>query len=218
MPYDPERHGRRSIRAKKYDYAGDGMYFITICTAGREMLFGNIRNGAMAMNEMGWIAWEEWEKSAEIRREIELDSFVVMPNHLHGLVTIVPDDSVGAHGMRPVSQTPVLQSQTSHSANPGACHAPLRRAPRSLGSFVAGFKGATTRLINEARGTPGTPVWQRNYYERIVRNERMMERIWTYIECNPLQWSLDRENPDRERDDAFEAWIFGDPRANNDRP
>jgi putative transposase len=205
MPYDPERHHRRSIRAQNYDYAGSGTYFVTICTVGREMLFGEIRGGGMAMNEFGWLAWEEWEKSAELRPWISLDDFVVMPNHLHGLVTISPDDDRGS------DDNPSVGSRAHIDA-------PLRRKPRSLGTFVGGFKGATTAQINTMRETPGTPVWQRNYYERIVRDEQMRDRIRTYIEYNPLQWSLDRENPDRDREDDFETWLFADQGTGVHRP
>jgi putative transposase len=116
------------------------------------MLFGNIRYGAVVMNEVGRIVQEEWEKSAEIRPSIELDAYVVMPNHLHGLVTIVPDDFRANGG------------NTSGLEDKGPIDAPLRQKPRSLGSFVGGFKGATTARINTLRGTAGTPVWQRNYY------------------------------------------------------
>ncbi len=106
MKYDPDRHHRRSVRLKGYDYAQPGAYFITICTQNRECLFGEIVDGEMHLNEFGEIVRAEWFRSAEIRAEIELhpNEFVVMPNHVHGIVWIVSDDdeySVGAHGRAP---------------------------------------------------------------------------------------------------------------------
>jgi REP element-mobilizing transposase RayT len=154
MGFDPERHHRRSIRLPAYDYSC-GVYFVTICTYERAPLFGQVVGGGMAMNELGWIVWEEWERSTKIRRELDLGAFVVMPNHLHGIVTIAPD-----HQRSPVSGEG------------------WRRKPWSLGSFISGFKGATTSKISSAMGMQGTPIWQRNYYEKVIRDERMLERIW----------------------------------------
>jgi len=174
----PKSPRRRSLRLKGYDYSRPGAYFVTICTHDRVCLFGEVVEGEMVPNIFGRIVQEEWFRSAGIRQEIELrpDEFVVMPNHLHGIVWIIPAG---------VSMTPV----GAHG------RAPLRRAPRSLGAFVAGFKSTATRRINARRGTPGTVVWQRNYYEHIIRDERSLDRIREYIAANPLQWDLDIENP-----------------------
>jgi len=198
--YDPNKHHRRSIRLKGYDYTQPGAYFVTICTHGRAPLFGRVAGGDMVPNECGTIVREEWFRSAEIRDEIELfpDEFVVMPNHVHGIVWIVAtvdpagyDENVrpmvGAHGRAPV----VVVGATGRS--PLQPHGP---APRSLGSFIAGFKSAVTQRINARRGTPGERVWQRNYYEHIIRNERALNAIRRYIIDNPWRWHLDRYNPD----------------------
>lgn len=152
---------------------------MTICTWQRECLFGEIVDGEMRLNESGNIVLAEWERTPEIRKEIELDIFVIMPNHFHGIVCIVDDGTVGATGRSP------LQSQLRQ---PG----PI---PRSLGAFVAGFKSATTKQINIIRNNPGCPVWQRNYYERVLRNDDELTRAREYIVNNPLQWELDKENP-----------------------
>jgi putative transposase len=210
MPIESNRPLPKSIRLPEFDYAGNSVYFITLCIAERAHLFGEVRNGAMAMNEFGWIVWEEWERSAEIRREIELDEFVVMPNHFHALVTIVPD---GAFELPACNALPEAERFGREPQAHG--RAPLRRTPRSLGSLVAGFKAATTSKINTLRGTVGTPLWQRNYYERIVRNENARTQIASYIENNPLQWSVDRENPDRDGENAFESWLFADSTPGN---
>ena len=183
MTYDPARHHRRSIRLKGYDYTQAGAYFVTLCVQGRECLLGAVTAGEMILNELGQIVREEWERSSEIRREIELDEFVVMPNHTHGIVWIIETDDVRA-SVRPPQPAPVR----AHGRAP-------QRAPKSLGSFVAGFKSAATKRINEQRGMPGVPVWQRNYYEHIIRNDADLQRIREYIVNNPLKWDLDQLHP-----------------------
>lgn len=145
---DPETRRRRSIRLRDYHYSRAGAYFITVCTVGRELLFGEVKDDEMALNELGWIVEEEWLQSARIRSEIELDAWVVMPNHVHGIV-IIADES--RRGDRPVAR-----------GGP---------RPKSLGAMMAGLKSAVTKRINAMRGTPGALVWQRNYYEHIIRNE-----------------------------------------------
>jgi putative transposase len=196
MTHDKSPHHRRSIRLKGYDYGRMGAYFITICTQDRACLFGTVVDGRMQLNECGAIVREEWFRSAQIRQEIELsaEEFVVMPNHIHGIVWIV--DSAGAGIGAP---------------GPGGAHgrAPLHRQPRSLASFIAGFKSAVTKRINEHRDTPGASVWQRNYYEHIVRNEESLARIREYILTNPLRWHLDQENPDRTGKDEVWDSLFG---------
>ncbi len=173
---------------------------VTICTHARAPLFGRVVDGEMVLNAYGTIVREEWFRSAEIRAEIELfpDEFVVMPNHIHGIVWIVTtDDMVGATGRSPL--------QRAHGHAPLPPHGP---APRSLGSFIAGFKSAVTKRINARRGTPGACVWQRNYYEHIIRNDGALNAIRRYIIDNPLRWHLDRYNPDATGPDpqARDLW------------
>jgi len=172
----PQRN-RCSIRLQGYDYSQAGAYFVTICTQNRECLFGEIANGEMRLNDAGRMVVHEWIKTAEIRDEIELDKWVVMPNHFHGIVVIA--GTVGAHGRAP------LQSSTHHG---------LYRPAKSLGSLMAGFKSAVTKRINEIRATPGTKLWQRNYWEHIVLNEPELNRIREYIHNNPAQWEQDSLN------------------------
>ncbi len=188
MKYDPEKRHRRSIRLKGYDYAQPGAYFVTICTQNRQCLFGNVVDGNMMLNRFGEIVWSEWFRTARIRPYVQLyeSEFVVMPNHVHGIIWIVDSpnhdvNTVGATGRSPLPDGPQY---------------PRGPKSQSLGAIIAGFKSAVTRRINNMRGTPGTPVWQRNYYEHIVRDENELNRIREYINNNPLQWALDRENPD----------------------
>jgi REP element-mobilizing transposase RayT len=180
MTYDPARHHRRSIRLPAYDYTQPGAYFVTVVTHQRQCLFGEIVDGQVLVSSYGEAVGEEWLRSTQIRREMQLDAFVVMPNHIHGIVTI---ETVGAHGRAPL-----------HRAAPHRAPLP-HRSPRSIGSFVAGFKSAVTRRINEMRGTPGLPVWQRNYYEHIIRDEEELNRVRQYIIDNPTCWEQDPENP-----------------------
>jgi len=170
IPY----HHRRSIRLRGYDYSQAGAYFITICTHEQICLFGEIINGEMRLNDAGQIVHDEWLRTADIRPNVELDAFVVMPNHFHGIV-FLSDES--RRGDRPVAPTP------------------MGPTPHSIGAIMAGFKSAATKRINELRGTPGAPLWQRNNYEHIIRDDESLNSIREYITNNPLQWEMDRENP-----------------------
>jgi len=148
---------------------------VTIVAWQREGLFGEVMNGEMVLNECGKIVHVEWERTPEIRREMEFGAFVVMPNHFHAIV-IFNENAVGAHGRAPLR---------------GIAY----RLPRSLGSLIAGFKSSVTKQINVLRNTPGVPVWQRNYYEHIIRSDRDLKNKTEYIEANPMLWDEDDENP-----------------------
>jgi REP element-mobilizing transposase RayT len=176
MKFDPDRHHRRSIRLPEYDYAFWGSFFVTICTHNREFLFGDVIGGEMQLNGCGRIVAEEWRRSGELRGELTLGAFIVMPNHVHGIMTI---ETVGAHGNAPSDDTM------------------LRRPVQSLATFVSGFKGSATRRINALRDTPGSRVWQRNYYERVIRDEEEFNRVRSYIDDNPRRWAEDEYNPKR---------------------
>jgi len=184
MTIRPEARRRRSIRLDNFDYASAGAYFITIVTKGRKCLFGDIVDGELRLNDWGQIVQDEWEMSAQIREEIELDAFVVMPNHVHAIVAI-SDRRGRATGRSPLQSGP---------------------AKRSLGAFVGGFKSVVTRSINELRGSPGTPVWQRNYFEHIIRDENSLHRIREYILNNPARWEFDRENPAALKPESEYSW------------
>ncbi|MEO0014714.1 MAG: hypothetical protein RLZZ535_3103 [Cyanobacteriota bacterium] len=177
MKYDPDKHHRRSIRLPGYDYSQTGAYFVTICAYQRQCLFGEIIDGQMILNQYGAIVADEWQKSSIIRQEIELDGWVVMPNHFHGIVIIA--NTVGANGRSPVQN-----------------NAPVQMKPKSLSSLMAGFKSITTKKINILRDAPATPLWQRNYYEHIIRDRDAMDKICRYIINNPMSWSIDQLHPD----------------------
>ncbi len=191
MQYRSEKHYRRSIRLKEYDYAHAGAYFVTICAYNGESLFSKIIDGKMRLNEWGHVVEDCWNEVPRHFKNIELDAFVVMPNHMHGIIIIT--DSVGARHASPLQ---IPQNQR-------------RPKPKSLGAILGSFKSAVAKRINKIRATPGTPVWQRNYYEHIIRSDESVNRIREYILANPLTWRLDRENPRREGDDEFDKWFEG---------
>ena len=204
MPYDPDKHHRRSIRLPGYDYSSAGLYFLTLCCYQRQHLFGDIIDGTMHLNALGQIVAEEWLKTPFIRPNFALDAWVVMPNHLHGIIIIHnspvrahssapqppgPQSPVRAHSSAPQPQSPVR----AHSSAPQPPQS-IQRPAQSIPSFVAGFKAAATKRINLHRRAPGTPVWQRNYYEHIIRNELALEGIQGYIHNNPRTWPQDSLN------------------------
>lgn len=181
MKYSPDKHHRQSIRLKNYDYTSAGAYFVTLCTFQKQHLFGEIVAREMVLNELGSIVHFEWKWTEIVRPTIDMDVYVVMPNHLHGIVVFGEDN------------TKSTESDVGGGVGAHSC-APLHRKKRSLGSFVAQFKATTTKRINQLRNTPGTTVWQRNYHERVIRNERECNRIREYIEYNPQNWESDEEN------------------------
>ncbi len=188
MTYDPRKHHRQSIRLKGYDYAQPGAYFVTICTHRREILFGQVVNGDMQLNEYGRIVEWTWYDLPNHVANITLDAFVVMPNHVHGIIIInLPAISVGA-GSKPAP----LSGAGSEPAPTGPAVGPK---PYGLPEIVRQFKTFSARRINARRGTRGVPVWQRNYYEYIIRTPAALDRIRRYIVENPARWHEDRENP-----------------------
>jgi len=192
-------HHRRSIRLKGYDYTRAGAYFVTICTKDRACLFGDVADGVMRLNQMGHIVRKCWLAIPDHVPHVLLDEFVVMPNHVHGIVVIVSTDTVGAtHASPPQHASPLQNDDT-----PTRPRGPQRQ---SVASIVGSFKSAATKRINEQRGTPGTPVWQRDYFEHIIRNDESLNRIREYILNNPLQWALDRENPLAQGAEPEDAW------------
>lgn len=151
VAYNPWVHNRQSIRLRYRDYQLPGEYFVTLCTADRALVFGDVVDGIVQLSEIGRVANEEWLRSAKIRTEIELDAFVVMPNLFHAIVRLL-------------SNTPRHHRLLPRQSNDGT-------PPRTLSDLMAAFKGATTRHANIIRDTPGLPFWQRGYHERVIRND-----------------------------------------------
>ena len=170
MIYDPNKHHRRSIRLKGFDYTRENAYFVTICTQNQACLFGEIVNGQIRLNDAGRVAQMMWKAIPAHFPHVEIDAWIVMPNHVHGIIIIV-----------------------------GATHASPQSGPPkgSLGAIVGSYKSAVSRQINQLHRTPGATVWQRNYYEHIIRDAAALDRIRKYISDNPAHWAEDMENPSR---------------------
>lgn len=183
MRFQPEPHHRRSIRLRGYDYTQTGAYFVTICTYQRECLLGEVVDGSMTPSQQGRIVELCWQRISQHFPTVEVDSFTLMPNHVHGVLWF----SGRGKACRRVG--------AQHAAPLPPNQKALAIEPSSLATIVRSFKSAATKHVNEIRGTPGFPLWQRNYYEHIIRNEEELTRIRNYIVNNPLQWELDRENP-----------------------
>jgi len=162
----PSRH---SIRLKDYDYSQLGAYFVTICTENRESLFGKIVESEIVLSLFGKIVHDYWGNLPNHYRNVELDLFIIMPNHIHGIVVLNNDNPV---------------KNNSEDKLHG------------LAEVMRGFKTFSARQINQQRNTPGNAVWQRGYYDHIIRGEESLQKIRDYIESNPLKWEFDRDNPD----------------------
>jgi REP element-mobilizing transposase RayT len=175
-----ELPNRKPLRLKGWNYS-NGCYFITCNTHENKPLFGTIVNGRMVLTAAGQIAKEEWLKSAELRKEVDLDEFVIMPNHVHGIVRLRADDL-------PVAPTP-LRTGDRQVVHPGDRQGP-RLLPRSLGALIAGYKGAVGKRLNELRHTPGKILWHRNYWDVIVRDDTALENIRNYIRFNPMNYHV----------------------------
>ncbi|MDA8084377.1 MAG: hypothetical protein M0024_12040 [Nitrospiraceae bacterium] len=209
MIYDAALRHRRSVRLKGFDYTREGAYFVTICIQGRECILGDIADGEMGLNEYGRIVAGEWLRTAVVRTTVDLDAYVVMPNHFHGIMVINdihPISVVGARrclapfgGTEPGISGNGEDGETNEGRATGGNRATHRVAPTvaagSVGSIIGQFKSITTKRINRLRNVSGVPVWQRNYYERIIRNEKELDRIRDYIINNPSRWSDDKEHP-----------------------
>ena len=293
MRFDPERHRRRSMRLKGYDYSQAGAYFVTICTQGRACLFGEVVDGEMRLNDAGRMVVAEWERLPALFPNVVLDAFVVMPNHIHGIViltdpaddatdgataigatiggattgraatggattrvapttagddatpvgaglvpalsTMARDDAipVGA-GLVPAPSTaqsvpapstpaPSTPATPAPAPSTPATPAPAPPVPApptpapsvpapTLGDVIGAFKSrVTVEYIRGVKTFGWTPfdrrLWQRNYYEHIIRNEEALNRIRRYIVENPIRWAFDRENPFAVEIESEETWL-----------
>ncbi|MBD2018205.1 hypothetical protein H6F96_30120 [Microcoleus sp. FACHB-53] len=210
MNYNPEKHHRRSIRLKGYDYTREGAYYFTICCHQRRCLLGEIQAGVMHLNIVGATVKDVWENLPRHFPLIELDAFVVMPNHVHGIIVITdsPGNSNsnrnnnsnpncrGEAFVPKCNNTPQQSSSTNASSFPGYNDTSPPRGTQSgsIGAILQNFKSVATRRVNRITRNSGT-LWQRNYHEEIIRNEKAYENIRRYIVENPLSWDEDEENP-----------------------
>ena len=214
MNYNPEKHHRRSIRLKGYDYTREGAYYFTICCHQRRCLLGGIEADVMHLNIVGATVKAVWESLPHHFPLIELDAFVLMPNHVHGIIVITdnpgncnpnrnnnlnPNLNSDCRGEAfvPISEdTPPRNLSTNASPFPESNDTSPPRGTQSgsIGAILQNFKSVATRRVNRITRNSGT-LWQRNYHEEIIRNEKAYENIRRYIVENPLNWDEDEENP-----------------------
>jgi len=213
MSLDPGLQRRRSTRLRARDYSSPGHYFVTLCVHERELLFGDVIDGVMHLNDACRAAESFWREIPLHFPHAVLDEFQVMPNHVHAIVRIVdglwvhmdaPTRAIGTWG----AGVDVLNVGANNHLPLQQRHMPIHPLTRSklfpmghgtsrtIGSIVRGFKIAVTRRMRSAGRRD--PVWQRNYHDHIIRNDRSLERICKYIRNNPANWGRDRNNPDRK--------------------
>ena len=184
MHYDPERHHRRSIRLKGYDYAHVGAYFVTICVWQRECLFGDVAGGVVALSAAGGLVQQAWVDLPARYVGVSLDAFVVMPNHVHGILFIAGLEADDDRREEPAPGTDSGRHEEGATSS----------AP-TLGQIVRAYKSLSAVAVNRHLGRSERPVWQRNYYEHIIRGEDALNDIRLYITRNPPCWDKDAENP-----------------------
>ena len=178
--YDPQKHHRKSIRLPGYDYSQAGAYYVTIVTYHRDCLFGEIVNKEMILNDFGKIADACWRAIPEHFPLVELGSHIIMTNHAHGIIVIRNDELTSNAG----ATQWVAPAPGTHPAGP---------KPNSLGAIIGSYKSAVSYRINKEYNATG--IWQRNYYEHIIRDEKDLQNKSDYIEANPSLWDEDENNP-----------------------
>ena len=172
MMFNPKYHHRKSIRLREYDYTNPNWYYITICSYKKKNLFGRVKKNRMILNKYGNIVEECWKAIPKHFKHTSLDYYVIMPNHFHGIIVIESRDTACC--------VPTVENRKFGEMLSG-----------SLSVIVRSFKSAVTKRINELRKDNSKLIWQRNFYEHILRNEKELFFIRTYIENNPLKWEPD---------------------------
>ena len=181
-----KEHNRQSIRLKGYDYSRPGFYFITICIKNRECLFGEVKDEAIFLNEYGKVAKLFWDKLESKFSNVKADAFVVMPNHIHGIIEIKADHPP----VRAIHELP-LRARIKSTEEDKEIIKRLRRK-MLIPKVVGWYKMNVGKEINIRLKRTGNPFWHRNYYEHIIRDEESLFRIREYIKLNPAQWKEDR--------------------------
>jgi REP element-mobilizing transposase RayT len=173
MDKRPDRH-RKNIRLEDYDTTSPGYYFVTIVSYKRKNIFGEIIDGEMNLNQAGKIVEQTWRDISKHFPNTSCEIFIVMPNHIHGIINIIDDEIVGARHASPLRRNGVK--------------------PKSIGAIIGSFKSAVTKQLHQTKTINQGKIWQRNYYEHIIRDEQDYQKIYEYIVNNPLNWLLDEEN------------------------
>ncbi len=182
MSFNPRVHHRRSIRLRNRSYTEPGFYFVTLCIVGKTCMLGDVSNGQMMPNAAGKIVADSWRWLGTNFPTVVLDEWIVMPNHLHGVLQLREVGSQSGGGSRSAPTFPVGEDAVVVK-------------PKPLGQIVAAFKTVSSRKVNASQGVEHHPVWQRNYFERVVRSSNELARIRAYIRANAENWAQDEENP-----------------------
>ena len=198
--FDPQKHHRRSVRLKRCDYSSEGAYYVTIVAQGRECLFGEIVDGEMHLSKYGEIVQKWWDEIPVHFPNVELGAFVIMPNHVHGIIFIIDNRRGEVISPRDYQNNNIQDEYVDENNNQGGGQQQGGETPplprRTLGQIVAYFKYQSTKEMNKIEAENSiTKFWQRSYYEHIIRNEKELQQKTDYIMDNPSQWDEDDENP-----------------------
>ena len=203
---------RRSMRLRDYDYSQPGAYFVSICVQHRKCLFGTIIDGKMQLNKIGQIVVECWNHIPQHFPSVELVDYVIMPNHMHGIIAwnitdtgtpYAPESAPNRRGKitPPTSTSESAPNRRGEVTSPALASesAPNRRGKvtsPALGKIMAYFKYQSTKRINQYYNRAPTRIWQRNYHDHVIRDDKDLQRLHQYIQENPMKWSLDQLHPD----------------------
>ncbi len=187
MEDQKKKYQRKSLRLKGYDYSRPGYYFVTICTHNRESILGEIKNGILSLTTLGKLVEYTWNDLPNHNYYVGLDKFIIMPNHIHGIIIIHENavNLVGA-GSEPAPTNPTTKNKY-----------------HGLPEIIRQFKTFSARRINKERQMARHPVWQRNYYEHVIQGEKELAQIRKYIQNNPQKWETDKNNPGSKRNISF---------------
>jgi putative transposase len=226
MKFNPEINRRRSIRLHGHDYSAPGKYFLTICTYGRELIFGSIGNKCMTLSSIGDIAERYWKNIPNHFQNIRLDEYCIMPNHIHGILIIeaINDNKISSRAevqfnliggkdvgvqyeipadhiepLRSIEPLPHIEPRHSVRSIPSQprSHSFQHTIPKSIGSIIRAYKTAVTKRCKE--NSFDQFIWQRNFHDRIIRDDSELRRLQGYIRNNPVNWEIDEENPNLNR-------------------
>ena len=189
MSFDRTLHHRRSLRLKEYDYSWAGWYYVTICTKQRVRVLGKIHDDSVKLSAVGEIVQKCWTCLTSDFHTVELDEYVIMPNHLHGIIILGDSPRRGL-----INQTPTQEKSEGYWQL-------MKNPDLKVGKIMRHFKAKASKLIHDAGF--GSFAWQRNYHDHIIRNDADLTRIRQYIRNNPLKWALDEENPDHINTNTF---------------
>ncbi len=174
----PIQFNRQSIRLSGYNYESSGYYFVTICTTKHKSLFGDIVNGKMILNQEGEIVSINWLKTLKIRKNVKLEEWVIMPNHIHGILIINNHNNILNDNDKCFYKYSNVKKMFKSPSN-------------TIGSIIRGFKSSVTKEVRQLYDRPQMKIWQRNYHDHIIRNENEYYKISSYIRNNPQNWKHD---------------------------